>query len=308
MNQTMEQLTQALAQINHSEKRLSSLTRDLSDLISKRDDALLRLKKENKDVEKIAGVSFQSFVATLFNNRQEKLEKEELEAIEAKRVYDTIVFEVESLQDEISELKKQVSQKHQVQADYLQALEEKKSEIALKNPSLWTRLESLENKKRSLESDIKELSEAIGASNAVKRKTGSALNELKDAKNLGVWDMMGGGLLVTMAKRDHMSTAQNIINELNYSLKTLSKELSDVNMTMTSNIDIANYMGFADYFFDGFFMDMMVQDKINGALDKLSRLDRNIDETSRKLKSQLKFSEEEKKSLINEMDEMILKA
>jgi len=308
MNQNMEELTQALAQITYAEKRLSSLSRDLSELIAKKEQAFLQLKKENKDVEKIAGVSFQSFVATLFNNRQEKLEKEELEAIEAKRVYDAIVYEVETLQDEIADLKNQVKKKHQVEADYQEAIEKKKKDLAIKNPQVWTRLETLEGKKRSLESEIKELNEAIGASNAVKRKTTSALSELKDAKNLGVWDMMGGGLLVTMAKRDHMSTAQNIINELNYSLKTLSKELSDVNMSMTSNIDIANYMGFADYFFDGFFMDMMVQDKINGALDKLSRLDSNIDDTSRKLRSQLNVSEEMKQDLIREMDEVILKA
>jgi len=308
MNDTLKQLTETLAQINYAEKKLKGYLKEQSVLRTKKEEAYKKLEKENRDVDKIAGVSFQAFIATVFNNRQEKLEKEELEAIEAKRYYDSVVYEFESVQHEIAHLQVQVKAKSDVEVLYQNAINEKRQDVLSKNPKLLEHFETLETKKRLIESKVKELVEAINASNIVKQKTEYALNELKDAKNLGVWDMMGGGLLVTMAKRDHMATAQRIINDLNYSLKSFSKELSDVNMNMTGNIDIANYMGFADYFFDGFFMDMMVQDKINGALSKLSQLARNVGETRLKLESQLNTSEAEKTKLLEEMDEVIIRA
>jgi len=308
MNDTLKQLTETLAQINYAEKKLKGYLKEQAVLHIKKEEAYKKLEKENRDVDKIAGVSFQAFIATLFNNRQEKLEKEELEAIEAKRYYDSVVYEFESVQHEIDHLQAQVKSKSEVEVLYQNAINEKRQDVLRKNPELLERFETLETKKRMIESEVKELIEAINASNIVKQKTKHALNELKDAKNLGIWDMMGGGLLVTMAKRDHMATAQTIINDLNHSLKSFSKELSDVNMNMTGNIDIANYMGFADYFFDGFFMDMMVQDKINGALNKLSQLERNVGETRLKLESQLNTSEAEKTKLLEEMDEVIIRA
>ena len=44
-----------------------------------------------------------------------------------------------------------------------------------------------------------------------------------------------------------------------------SRELNDVNMACTLNIDTGDFLSFADYFFDGFIVDWVVQDRINNA-------------------------------------------
>ena len=48
-------------------------------------------------------------------------------------------------------------------------------------------------------------------------------------------------------------------------LRNFSRELNDVNMACNLNINTGDFLSFADYFFDGFVVDWMVQDRINNA-------------------------------------------
>lgn len=298
----------ALVGINYAEKSLKTLRNDIQVLKKKKQAAEEILAKENKDVEKITGVSFQSFVATLLRNRDEQIEKEELEAIEAKRVYDELAYEYENMAGEILQLEQIVIQKQACQLAYNEASSKKKQFISSQNPELWMRIEGLETNLMDVEGEIKELQEAIDASVHVINKTEHALSELQDAKNLGVWDMVGGGLLVTMAKREHMAKAQGLIKDLNSSLNRFSKELKDVNMSMSTQIDIGSYLNFADYFFDGLFVDMMVQNKIHAALDNVRGLHRNVCHLQSHLKKQKGIKNQEKLNVIEKIDDMILNA
>ena len=45
----------------------------------------------------------------------------------------------------------------------------------------------------------------------------------------------------------------------------MSKELNDVNLACDQHMDTGDFLSFADYFFDGFVVDWMVQDRINTA-------------------------------------------
>ena len=308
INSALNDTLELLEAVKFDEKKLRSLQIEYDNRCHDKNKAFKQLEKENKDVDKITGVSFQSFVATLLKNRDEKLEKEELEAIEAKRVYDAIVYDIENLTDEIESLKSKVRQKTVYQAAYDQALQEKKDYVVSQSPEAWAKIEETQLLMQTLGGEVKELREAIHASGNVISTSNNALSELTDAKNLGVWDMLGGGLLVTMAKRDHMAKAQTKINEMNYSLKRFSKELEDVNMYLTTDIEIGNYMSFADYFFDGFFMDMMVQNKIDSALSSVTKMNNQVRTVKGQLSSRLSEKETERKRMILSMEEWIINA
>jgi peptidoglycan hydrolase CwlO-like protein len=109
-----------------------------------------------------------------------------------------------------------------------------------------------------------------------------------------------------MAKRDHMNRAQHAINDVNYKLKRLKKELSDINEHVCLEIKIDDYLSFADYFFDGFFVDMMVQNKINESQAKVSSLNNDIETLKKYLKNMRLEAEAEKVRLGREMDQVIL--
>ena len=111
----------------------------------------------------------------------------------------------------------------------------------------------------------KEKREAINAGNRALNSLRTAQENLNSAKNWGLVDMFGGGFFTTMLKHSKMDQARQNMEQAKYDLCNFSKELNDVNMAYDLNIDIGDFLSFADYFFDGFVVDWMVQDRINTA-------------------------------------------
>lgn len=111
----------------------------------------------------------------------------------------------------------------------------------------------------------KEKREAIDAGNRALDSLRAARDSLNSAKNWGLMDMLGGGFFSTMFKRTKMDQAKQYMEQARYDLQNFSRELNDVNLACDLNIDTGGFLSFADYFFDGFVVDWMVQDQINSA-------------------------------------------
>lgn len=123
----------------------------------------------------------------------------------------------------------------------------------------------------------KEKQEAIDAGERALRSLNAAKENLNSAGNWGIVDMLGGGFFTTMMKRSKMDQAQSNMDQAKYDLQKFSKELRDVSMNCDLNIDVGSFLSFADYFFDGFFVDWMVQDKINRAKDQVAEAIRQVE-------------------------------
>ncbi len=111
----------------------------------------------------------------------------------------------------------------------------------------------------------KERQEAIDAGNKALSSLYSARKHLDSAKNWGIMDMIGGGLISTMIKRSKMDDAKSDMEQAKFDLMVFSNELRDVSSQFDLDIDTDDFLSFADFFFDNFFVDMMVQEKINNA-------------------------------------------
>jgi len=307
MIKDLNELRDTLENLEYQKKKYAKLSHELSSKREQQGKAKKSLEKENRDVEKIEGLSFAFFMATLLNNRSEKLEKEELEALEAKHLYDAISYEVQALNEEIMSLDTAIAKEASIKAAYQEAYDRKKKELSAQSVALWEkiRLLDIDLSKKSVE--LKEIREAEIACSQTLDSIHIATKELSDAKAFGAWDMLGGGLVATMAKRSHMDRAQNAINDVNYKLKRLKKELSDINENISLEINIDNYLSFADYFFDGIFVDMMVQNKINESQAKVVSLKNDMEAMHKYLKNMHVEVETEKIRLKNEMDQVILK-
>ena len=109
---------------------------------------------------------------------------------------------------------------------------------------------------------IREIQEAINAADHALDCLYAAQDYLSSARNWGIVDILGGGFFSTMIKRSKMSSASQCIEEAKYAMAAFRKELADVDQAMPLAIDEGNFWAFADYFFDGFFADMMVQSQI----------------------------------------------
>lgn len=115
----------------------------------------------------------------------------------------------------------------------------------------------------------KEKREAMEAGNRALHSLREAQTNLDSARNWGLWDMFGGGTITSLIKSSKMDRAKQNMEQAKYDLRSFSKELNDVSMVINLNIETGDFLSFADWFFDNFFVDWMVQDRINKARDQV---------------------------------------
>lgn len=109
----------------------------------------------------------------------------------------------------------------------------------------------------------KERNEAILAGERALDSLRAARDELNSAGNWGIVDLLGGGLISGLVKHSKMSNAQNYMEQAKWNLQNFSRELQDVNMVHNLNLELGDFLTFADFFFDGIVADWLVQDRIN---------------------------------------------
>lgn len=131
----------------------------------------------------------------------------------------------------------------------------------------------------------KEKREAVDAGNRALNSLRLAQSNLDSAKNWGFVDMLGGGLISTVVKHSKMYDAKRNMQQAKNDLRDFSRELEDVNMSNNLDIEIGDFLTFADWFFDGLIVDWMVQDRINNASDKVDESIAKVEDILRQLQS-----------------------
>lgn len=111
----------------------------------------------------------------------------------------------------------------------------------------------------------REIDEALYAGQEALRCLEQAEDCLSSAGNWGIVDMLGGGMLTTFIKRSKMKDADVLVQQARNALKRFQRELMDVESIPEFRVQTGDFLTFADYFFDGFLADILVQSKINDA-------------------------------------------
>lgn len=133
----------------------------------------------------------------------------------------------------------------------------------------------------------REMKEAMDAGERALSSLRMAQEKLNSAGNWGLFDMFGGGLFSTIMKRSKMDDAQNLMEAAKSDLKRFQKELRDVNVPLDLKMEVGSFLSFADFFFDGFVADYLVQSKISDAKEQISdaiyRVEQIMNELKRKM-------------------------
>lgn len=132
----------------------------------------------------------------------------------------------------------------------------------------------------------KERLEAIAAGEHALDSLQKAAGELNSAGNWGIFDMLGGGFVSTYVKRSKMDNAQSYMNQAKEALQAFSRELADVDVAANLNVQTGDFLTFADYFFDGFVSDWLVQNKIDQAKSQVAEALRKIEGILAQLRAQ----------------------
>ena len=81
-----------------------------------------------------------------------------------------------------------------------------------------------------------------------------------------------------------MGNAQRYMEQAKLDLQSFSRELQDVNMTHNLNLNVGDFLTFADFFFDGLIADWLVQDRINETKNQVEDAIRQVDDIVRRLR------------------------
>ena len=133
----------------------------------------------------------------------------------------------------------------------------------------------------------REMKEALDAGERALSSLRNTQEKLNSAGNWGLFDMFAGGLFSTIMKRSKMDDAQQLMEAAKSDLKRLQKELKDVNIPLDLRMEVGSFLSFADFFFDGFVADYLVQSKISEAKEQVSdaiiRVEQILNELKRKM-------------------------
>ncbi len=122
-----------------------------------------------------------------------------------------------------------------------------------------------------------EKQEAIEAGERALHSLREAKKQISGAKGFGLWDIFGGGTLVSLIKHFKINNARQALERAKLDLQSFRNELQDVSMNL--NINIGDLLTVFD-FMDSIFADIMVQSRLS---DAGCRIDKAILEVERVL-------------------------
>lgn len=132
-----------------------------------------------------------------------------------------------------------------------------------------------------------EVQEAIYAGEQALTSLRNAKECLDSAKNWGIFDMLGGGLITNMIKHSKIDNSSYYMKQAELDMRAFQRELKDVCMYPDLHIEIGSFLTFADFFFDGLLADYLVQSKINEARSRLDNAIRQVESLIMHLKNHL---------------------
>ena len=224
------------------------------------------LKKEEADVRRLEGLSLTAMFHQFLGNKEDRLDQEKQEVFTAKLKYDQCAHEVASLERDIADMEGRLAAIGDPEAEYARALDRKEARIEGAGRADLVRLTE---RISEVNSDIKEIGEAVAAGDEVIAGLDSVIAYFKSAGNWGIVDLIGGGLIVTAVKHSKIDRAKAAIHEVQTLLGRFRRELADLRTGPEAplGVEISSFEKFADYLFDGLIFDWIVQSKINRSLD-----------------------------------------
>lgn len=305
IDQAIDALTAAQARRKQLDAQIEELHRQRGERQAKVDETAQSFRKEQDDVDKLEKGGVHAFLLTLIGHKEERLDKERREALAAKLQYDQARSDLEYLENKLNGLIRERDGLRDA-PEQLEALWTEKAELVkTMGGQTGARLVELDRQLSDVTHQQKELEEALSAGENAKRLLGQVQDDLDSARGWGTWDMLGGGLIATMAKYDRLDSAQSSIRAAQRALSDFRTELADVSQLQVPNIQIGEFATFADYFFDGIFSDWYVQSSIKKAQEGVSEVHMKLTAALRDLEAASQDLNDQQASLKREREELL---
>lgn len=308
LNERLAELHARKRQKEHAERRLEAIRHELEEAERKRDELERAWQRERRDVERLRKPGFGALLLALAGKRKERLTKEEEDMLRTKRRLEEAEEAVNNLLAERDGLKRLLWKLSDVDAKIAAILAEKERAIRAHHPGLAAELDEVTRLEAEEDARAKQLQEAVAAGKKALRELERAENHLRSARNWGVYDMMGGGIVSTAVKHRRIDEARSAFHAARTALQRFRKELEDAARGAQLDLRPDPILKIGDYLLDGLIFDWAVQGKIKEALEqtrresaRVRRIVAELEEAARKSRSQLDALRRRKETLVRDV-------
>lgn len=260
----LRELRRQVAQYEQLKARLGDMRSRRETLAAQERELYTARMEEAEDVENLEAKSLARYMYALFGNLDERLDKERMEARAAAVKHDAAVRELEDLDADIAEAEAQLAALEGCHERYEAALERRAQELKDSGGAAGAKLRQIEQELSEIEYRRRETKEAIAAGENARNAAEEVADSLSSASAWSVVDVFTDSFLADAIKYGRINDAQRSIERLRSALRRFGAELKDVGASIS--VDIGDFLGFADFFFDGFLVDMYVHSRINDSL------------------------------------------
>lgn len=279
INKELQELQENIYRCKNIDRMLRDLREQLLEQEKKKSYFENALKKQNQDVENLNKKSLLNTLYTITGSKDERIRKEQGEALAAGLKLEDNNKQIEETQKHISKLQSERGKVSNSQERYDELYDIKYKMLKDQDSENADKITEIENQIAAYKANLKEIEEAISSGRSVIASLSKVEDSLNSAEGWGTWDMLGGdGLITNMAKHGHVDDAKEAASDVQTKLNRFATELKDVNISSSINIDISDFAKFADYFFDGIISDWFVQSKIHESQESVNRVRNEVND------------------------------
>ena len=304
-DEQLQKLQERIARKRQLEAQVSELRTQHSALSARVQELEAIKMQEQADVDKLEGRSLAAFFYHVIGKMDEQLNKEREEAYAARVKYDAAARELSAVEGELARYEAELADLHDCERQYDTVLKEKADAVKAAGGTAAEEILKAEERLAFLDSQSRELQEAVSVGSSALSTTDQVLSSLDSAEGWGTWDLLGGGLISDLAKHSHLDEAQDNIERLQSQLRRFKTELADVRISADMQVNVDGFLRFADYFFDGLFADWAVLDKISQSQERVRSTRCQIESVLSRLDGMQRSVEREQAQLQNKLDSLV---
>ena len=282
----LSDLREKIRRKKKAQNLLAHFSEDAARLNSVMEDRKKEYEQEQAESDDLQSATMILLFYSLLGVKEDKLSKEESEALAAKAAYGTAKAELDHVLARQVELRAELRSLGNCERHYEEMLAEKKAWLLANKAAVNAEVEALEAEKAAIIRDSKELKEALESGQYALRVAQSIVVALQNAHLLSTKDTMpssrGGRSIgasirddeIDVQKRNALVRLNNSLQSLDQYLQDFAAELKDVSdIPMEYQLPTTRFGGtlmFIDRWVDDLISEIVVDAKLN-AMEKQMR-------------------------------------
>ena len=282
----LSELREKIRRKKKAQNLLAHFSEDAARLNSVMEDRKKEYEQEQQESDDLQSATLTLLFYSLLGVKEDKLSKEESEALAAKAAYETAKAELDHVLNRQVELRAEIRSLGNCERYYEEMLAEKKAWLLANKEAVNAEVEALEAEKAAIMADSKELKEAMESGQYALRVANSIVAALQSAQLLSIKDTMpsgrGGRSIGASVRDDEIDVKKrNALVRLNNSVQSLDKYLQDFAAELKDVSDIpmeyqlpttrfGSTLMFIDRWVDDLISEIVVDAKLN-AMEKQMR-------------------------------------